>query len=231
MFRALLEMTAAEGMLGKPMSGVDGRYDLMRKVHARHVFTHRAQALSLLLAEHVRGRSTILDIGCGSGEISRQVMDLADGTEITGLDVMAREGCLIPCREFDGRKIPVGDDAVDLCMFVDVLHHADGVEGLLREAARVSRKGILIKDHLSENAFDRGTLKFMDWVGNRPHGVVLPYSYLSSKQWQSLFRSLGFTVSLWRDRLKLYPGPANILFGRGLHFIALVEPGKVPAAG
>lgn len=211
------------------MSGVDGRYDLMRKVHARHVFSHRARALSRLLAEHVRGGSAILDIGCGSGEISRQVMELADGVEVTGLDVMAREGCLIPCREFDGRKLPMEDDAVDLCMFVDVLHHADGVEELLREAARVSRKGILIKDHLCENAFDRAMLKFMDWVGNRPHGVVLPYSYLSSEQWRRLFRTLGLTVSQWSDRLKLYPGPANLLFGRGLHFIALVEPGEVPA--
>jgi ubiquinone/menaquinone biosynthesis C-methylase UbiE len=213
------------------MSGGDGRYDLMRKVHARHVFTHRAQALSLLLAEQVRGHAAVLDIGCGSGEIGRRVMELADGVEITGLDIMKREGCLIPCREFDGRKIPMGDDAVDLCVFVDVLHHADGAEELLREAARVSRKGILIKDHLCESAFDRATLKFMDWVGNRPHGVVLPYSYLSSRQWRGLFRSLGLTVSLWHDRLKLYPGPANLIFGRGLHFIALVEKEAVPSAG
>jgi len=95
----------------------------------------------------------------------------------------------------------------------------------------VSRKGVLIKDHLCEDAFDRATLKFMDWVGNRPHGVVLPYSYLSSRQWRGLFRSLGLTVSLWHDRLKLYPGPANLIFGRGLHFIALVEKEAVPSAG
>ena len=214
------------------MSGVDGRYDLMRKVHGRHVFTHRAQALAHILAEQVRGHAVVLDVGCGSGEIGRRVMDLAGGVEITGLDIMKREGCLIPCREFDGSRIPMGDDAVDLCVLVDVLHHADGVEGLLREAARVSRKGVLIKDHLCENAFDRATLKFMDWVGNSPHGVVLPYSYFSSGQWRDLFRSLDLTVSLWHDRLKLYPGPANLLFGRGLHFIALVEEGTaLPAAG
>jgi hypothetical protein len=59
-------------MVGKSMSGVDGRYNLMRKVRARPVFPHRAQALSRLLAEHVRGRSAVIDIGCGSGEISRQ---------------------------------------------------------------------------------------------------------------------------------------------------------------
>ena len=95
----------------------------------------------------------------------------------------------------------------------------------------MSRKGVLIKDHLCEDAFDRATLKFMDWVGNRPRGVVLPCSYLSSGQWRDLFRSLALTVSLRHERLKLYPGPANLVFGRGLHFIALVEKGTVLSAG
>ena len=38
---------------------------------------------------------------------------------------------------------------------------------LLREAARVSRRHIVIKDHLPEGLFAKATSQAMDWVGNR----------------------------------------------------------------
>jgi len=198
-------------------------YGLLRRLHARHVFEPRVEALSKLLAAQLRGRSTVLDIGCGSGEISRRIMDLDPGLRIRGIDVMARSGCAIECGEFDGRKISLSDRSVDVSMFVDVLHHTESAAPILREAARVSRGPVLIKDHLCESFFDQETLKFMDWVGNRPHGVALPYTYLSSRKWRELFDSLGLRETVWIERLRLYPGPANALFGRGLHFIAVVE--------
>jgi len=55
----------------------------------------------------------------------------------------------------------------------DVLHHTQDPAVLLREAVRVSRSFVLLKDHLDENILDDVTLRLMDWVGNRPHGVVL----------------------------------------------------------
>jgi hypothetical protein len=58
---------------------------------------------------------------------------------------------------------------------VDVLHHTDDVTVLLREAARVGRIFVLLKDHLCENLRDNATLRFMDWMGNRPHGGGLIY--------------------------------------------------------
>ncbi len=47
---------------------------------------------------------------------------------------------------------------------------------LLAEAKRVSRGGIVIKDHFREGVLADATLRFMDWVGNAQHGVVLPYN-------------------------------------------------------
>ncbi len=109
-------------------------------------------------------------------------------------------------------------------LFVDVLHHTRDPIVLLREAKRVARKGIVIKDHCSDDLFDYWTLRFMDWVGNAPHGVVLPYNYWSRQQWLAAFAELQLKVAVWQDRLGLYPSPASFLFERKLHFIAVLTP-------
>ncbi len=64
----------------------------------------------------------------------------------------------------------------------------------------------------------------MDWIGNKPHGVVLPYNYWTRTQWNQAFAALGLHVSDIKTTLGLYPPPASWLFSRNLHFIALLEP-------
>jgi SAM-dependent methyltransferase len=143
------------------------------------------------------------------------------GLEVQGVEVLPRPECAIPCRAFDGVHLPFPDRTFDGCLFVDVLHHSQDAGVILRDACRVSREFILVKDHLAENWFDHATLRFMDWVGNRPHGVVLPYAYLSSSEWSELIDSVGLE-SVDTDRnVPLYPSPFSLLFGRGLHFISL----------
>ena len=80
---------------------------------------------------------------------------------------------------FDGKTIPFEDNSFDLVMFVDVLHHAEDPASLLAEAARVSRKYLLLKDHVRTGLVGKWTLRLMDWFGNAQHNVVLPYNYLS----------------------------------------------------
>ena len=66
-------------------------------------------------------------------------------------------------------------------------------------------------------------LRFMDWVGNRAHGVALPYNYLSQARWSSMFASLGLRQARSERRIPIYPTPFSWVFGRSLHFIALLE--------
>src|SRR5690349_13901632 len=79
-------------------------------------------------------------------------------------------------------------NTVDVVSFVDVLHQTSDARILLREAARVSRRYIVIKDHLREGPFAKATLQAMDWIGNYGHDVVLPYNYLSEQEWHEHFR-------------------------------------------
>jgi hypothetical protein len=108
-------------------------------------------------------------------------------------------------------------------MFINVLHHTDDPMMLLREAVRVARKVMLIKDHLLEGALAYSTLRFMDWEGNARHDVALPYNYWTQAEWDGAFNKLGLSVSSWEWNLKLYRFPADLIFGRSLHFIAAVR--------
>ena len=116
-----------------------------------------------------------------------------------------------------------GASSFDVVMFVDVLHHTDDPMILLSEAVRVARQIILIKDHTLQGAFAYSTLRFMNWVANARHNVALPYNYWTPAQRDGALDKLGLFVSSWESNLKLYPFPADLIFGRSLHFIAALR--------
>jgi SAM-dependent methyltransferase len=189
--------------------------------HRALVFGRRARVLADALAPLIPpGAHTVLDIGCGDGTIAGLLAERRSDLAIEGVEVIPRPTCQIPCRPFDGSQLPFPDQAFDVCLFVDVLHHTTDVTQLLREAARVSRSHIVLKDHLSENSFDHATLRAMDWVGNRPHGVTLTYNYQSLCQWEQHFAACGLRAAPISTELPLYPFPFSHLFGRNLHFVA-----------
>jgi SAM-dependent methyltransferase len=199
---------------------------VLQRVHGRMVFERRVRVLAELLAAKIPAGSSVLDIGCGDGSIARRIADRNSSLTIQGIEFAPRPNCAIDCKPFDGRSIPFPNESFDLCMFVDVLHHipdSSGIERLLLEARRVSKRFVLIKDHLSENWMDFKTLQLMDWFGNRPHGVVLPYNYLSRSQWVQLFEAAGLMRMDLQTKIPIYPAPFSALFGRELHFIELLE--------
>ncbi|HET9640735.1 MAG TPA: class I SAM-dependent methyltransferase [Allosphingosinicella sp.] len=193
---------------------------LHRKVHGKAVFDRRIEVLTRTLADFIPQGARVLDIGCGSGTLARRIMALRPDITIEGIDVLVRPGTEIPVTEFDGDTIPWPDGHFDIALFVDVLHHTEAPARLLAEAKRVSKGGIVIKDHFREGVLADATLRFMDWVGNAQHGVVLPYNYLSDPEWRSIWSRLGLKVERLTDKVGLYPAPFSWLFDRRLHFVA-----------
>jgi SAM-dependent methyltransferase len=189
--------------------------------HRALVFGRRARVLADALAPLIPAEArSVLDIGCGDGTIGSLLAERRPELAIEGVEITPRPTCRIQCHAFDGAKLPFPDQSLDVCLFVDVLHHTKDVTQLLREAARVSRTCVVLKDHLSENSFDHATLQAMDWVGNRPHGVALTYNYQSLRQWQEHFAACGLRASQLSTALPLYPFPFSPVFGRKLHFVA-----------
>jgi SAM-dependent methyltransferase len=154
--------------------------------------------------------------------LARLIAERRPDISIRGIDVRPRDDAVMLVDMFDGKSIPYGEDSFDVVMFVDVLHHAAQPVTLLREAGRVARHAIIIKDHLAEGSLDYLTLRIMDWVGNARHGVALPYNYWSIAKWHRVFDEIGLRINSWESNLKLYPLPADLILGRSLHFIALL---------
>jgi SAM-dependent methyltransferase len=133
--------------------------------------------------------------------------------------VLVRENTFVPVCSFDGKQIPEPNASYDVVMFVDVLHHTKDPMVLLREACRVTRHTILIKDHNANGAFSYPLLRLMDRVGNSRYGVALPYNYWPEQRWREAFLSLRLTTDTWDKRIGLYPWPASLVFDRNPHFL------------
>jgi SAM-dependent methyltransferase len=165
----------------------------------------------------------VLDVGCGDGALAYSILQTRPDVEIQGIDLVRWKNTTIRIDQFDGQSIPYDDATFDVVMFVNVLHHTEDPTVLLREAKRVTRKSILLKDHTRDGLFADATLRFMDWVGNIGLGIPLPYEFWPRRRWIETFDGLGLRVSFWNSDLHLYPWPASLLFDRSLHFVAQVD--------
>jgi SAM-dependent methyltransferase len=196
---------------------------LLEYIHGGYVHDRRIRVLSGHLAELIPPQARVLDVGAGDGLLAHTIRQRRTDIEIKGIDVLIRGHTHVPVEAFDGKDIPYDDASFDFVMFVDVLHHAEDPNHLLREAVRVARQGLLIKDHTLSGFLAGPTLRLMDRVGNQRHGVALPYNYWTSQQWLQNFEALGLRIGGWKSKLGLYARPANWLFDRSLHFVARLD--------
>jgi SAM-dependent methyltransferase len=193
---------------------------LVGRLHGGLVFPRRVRVLAERIAPHLPSTGRALDLGCGDGQIAAGVLAIRPGLSINGADVLARPKAHIPVDLYDGTTLPYADRSFDAVMIVDVLHHTDDPVQILREARRICRGVIVLKDHLCDPWLGRARLALMDFVGNARHGVAMTHKYWERARWHSAFRELGLEEEFWDERLGLYPRIAAWLFEDSLHFLA-----------
>ncbi|MEL7497194.1 MAG: class I SAM-dependent methyltransferase [Planctomycetota bacterium] len=196
---------------------------LIEKIHGSYIHQRRVESLKRGLASVLPDSGTLLDVGCGDGLLASLIGQQKPGLSIKGIDVLVRDETRILVDAFDGETMPYGDDAFDVVMFVDVLHHTDHPEKLLAEARRVARQWVVLKDHNCNGWFAHSTLRFMDRVGNQRFGVELPFNYLTRERWREVFQENDLRIETYIPNIDLYPMPLKPLFERQLHFIARLE--------
>ena len=196
---------------------------LLELLHGGYIQQKRLEGLVRQLKDVIPKNASVLDVGCGDGHLAALLCEKRPDLVMEGIEVLARDKMWIPVQRFDGRTIPYKSASMDVVMFIDVLHHTDDPVSLLREAARVARKSIIIKDHLADGFLAESTLRFMDRIGNARYGVALPGNYWRLSQWENVFDALALTPVEWREKLKLYPKIVDMWFGRSLHFVARLE--------
>jgi SAM-dependent methyltransferase len=190
------------------------------RVQARRV---DVLARHLTLVSVIPPRCSVVDVGCGEGRLSAAIGRLRPDAHISGLDVLPQAPTEIPVKLFDGTTLPLPDRSVDVVLFVDVLHHTSDPLILLREARRVMRRAVVIKDCTLDGLLAGQALRFTDWISSAEHGTALNCSYWTSVQWDRAIQDLGLRATVWKRALGLYPQPAHWLFERSLHFIGVLE--------
>jgi SAM-dependent methyltransferase len=196
---------------------------LIDYLHNHYISKRRVIQLCKHIQHYLPRTGAILDVGCGDGAITRSLADISPGCRFEGIDVLLRPETNISVKMFDGVSIPYDDNSFDAILLIDVLHHIQNPLRILKEAKRVTRKTIIIKDHVLHGLLAEKMLCFMDDIGNLKYDIVLPYNYFTMDEWQNTFQDVGLDCKVWQESLDLYPWFINWIFGRSLHFVSKLE--------
>ena len=193
---------------------------MISELYYRFVSLPRAHVLRDHLVEMIPPKASVLDVGCGDGLLASLILEKRPDVSLSGIDILVQRHARVPVKLYDGRLIPYPDQSFETVLFVDVLHHTEDPLALLWEGRRVARDCIIVKDHNRDSLAAAAILRFMDWLGNSRHGIVLTYNYWPEQRWRSTFAELGFAITDYRQNLGLYPPPAKWIFDGSLHFIS-----------
>ena len=197
----------------------------MGRLHAP-IYASRLRELVRRIVPHLEANDRVLDVGCGFGALGRAIMDAKEcppGVEVVGLEEVKREGSLIPVERYNGAAMPYDDGVFDVVILADVLHHAEDPGCLTAESARVARRLVVIKDHKLDGWLAQSRIAFIDWAANAPYGVPCRFRYNTLKEWRSLPPRHGLAVKQELASMRLYPPLVNLLFGRRLQYLAVLE--------
>ncbi len=112
--------------------------------------------------------TTVLDLGCGEGEVGLALR--ARGLDVSFADVADfHDEAATPFVRYDGDRLPFRDDAFDVVVLFYVLHHCDDGPAVLAEAARVGRR-VVVVESVYRSGVGLSVLTFLDKLANRLRG-------------------------------------------------------------
>ena len=95
------------------------------------------------LAGRHAGGGTLLDVGCGSGQLWPFVADQFD--RYAGADVVRYagfpDGAEFSAVELDGGRVPLPDGAADAVVAAETIEHLENPRGFVRELTRLAKPG------------------------------------------------------------------------------------------
>lgn len=197
-------------------------HGLMKRVH-QPIYEHRLRVLGDLITPLLKPNDLVLDVGCGNGTLGQHLLSHAKapaGLRVEGLERVPRGGEPIKVHAYDGRVMPLADRSVDVVIVADVLHHEPDEMNLLRECRRVSKRLVIVKDHVLQGFLAKPRVSLIDWAANAPHGVPCLYRYHTLAEWRDIAKTLGAKTEAEYADIDLYPAGWNALFGKRLQYVA-----------
>jgi ubiquinone/menaquinone biosynthesis C-methylase UbiE len=127
-------------------------YDNISRIYDTSRVANTETTEKLLRLLHIGGNSVVLDMGCGTGNYTAALQQVAES--VIGIDVsigmleQARAKFTdLPLIRGDVTGLPFASGTFDGAFAIQVLHHLKKKELFLREAYRVLRKGACIAIH------------------------------------------------------------------------------------
>lgn len=162
----------------------------------------------------------ILDVGTGDGEFAWMIQQAIPTITMHGVEVIERGKPFIPITLYDGHRLPFVDNSFDFVTIINMLHHTADPKETLKEAIRVSRKGIIIKEHYADNWFDYATLTAMEYLNPNARKLMeMPLRFYTQKEWNEIFKSMDLVCEGEVDRFVSYGKFWDLFFGRHMHFV------------
>ena len=191
--------------------------------HRRAVSQPRVERVAAALAAQIGRADSLLDIGAGDGIVGEAVGSRVGASRVEGVDVLVQPNAVIPVTAYDGEHLPFEDGAFDAVTLSDMLHHAEHPERVLREALRVAKHVVAIKDHFRFGHVTGAVLLAMDVVGNAASGVFVRGRYLAPSGWSVLVREADGRIAGLTWPLRIHDAPWRFVTGDRLQFAARIE--------
>jgi ubiquinone/menaquinone biosynthesis C-methylase UbiE len=160
----------------------------------------RENEVGTKVAPHLARGQSMLDLGAGTGYISRWLRDRT-GVDPTLTDVVSyhnREKSMPFVTLEDPFSVPVDDGSFDVVMLLFVFHHIDSPDDqvrLLDEAVRIAKQRIVVLEDTPETGVDLAFNKAWDWVLNRRHRVPCPFTFRRAHEWLELFKGRDLSIA------------------------------------
>lgn len=200
-------------------------------IHKKISHSNRVDLLSSIYVEILKSLNKnnssirLLDVGCGDMAIAKSIASKYTKVQFTCIDIYPNKENWDNYVEFNGKNIPFEEDAFDIVLYSDVLHHdIKNAENLLKEAKRVS-KYILIKDHFEYGLWSRKLLQLADFIGNYGYGVSIPKFYFSKNSYKKLLHDCGLIELENKCPVKLYEKRSlvNMIFKSKYQFMSIIN--------
>jgi len=198
---------------------------LMTRMHGP-VYRKRIEVLTRMIVPHLQPGDRVLDVGCGYGTLAAALMadpSCPGSVQIHGLERAKRGGEAIPVQAYDGVTFPHDDNAFDVVIIADVLHHEADPDRLIAEAVRVAKRSLIIKDHKRDGLLAQQRISFMDWAANTAYGVPCLFRYNTLTQWHDVFKRHHLPITAEHTRMTLYPMPYPLMFTSRLQYLAVLN--------
>jgi hypothetical protein len=167
----------------------------------------------------------IIDFGCGSMEIAKEIQNKKYIKKIIGLDVYKNN--------FKNKKLTykqykklsnLATFKADAILIIDVLHHmgTDDAYKTLKELSKISNI-LIIKDHFEYGFFSRHFLRFVDFYANYAYGVTIPSKYFSVNSWEKTVKKSGLREVYAERGFQQHDGLFSIILNKKYHFFSLLK--------